>query len=84
MGLVVVRVHECKTICHVRTGGRNKQRETKKKEEKEKEKEKLRRSAWEKKMKISAEIFSESLLIFAHDKFPDDYTATFILDSSTH
>lgn len=56
----------------------------KKKEEKEKEKEKLRRSAWEKKMEISAEIFSESLLIFAHDKFPDDYTATFILDSSTH
>lgn len=43
------------------------------------------------KMKISVEIFPapplfvvESLLIFAHDKFPDDYTATFLLDSPIH
>lgn len=80
-----MRVHECKTICHVRTGERNKQKERQKKEEREKEKEKLKGGQRErKKVKISAEIFSESLLIFAHDKFPDDYTATFLLDSPTH
>lgn len=85
-----MRVHECKTIFHVRTGERNKQKE-KTERKKGEGKRKIKEVNIKEKMKISVEIFPvpplfvvESLLIFAHDKFPDDYTATFLLDSTIH